>query len=215
MESSGQQFQSMVHAVKLRFTVYMVTDRNGGGLYYPTDLDSKTEEPVVNTLWYKHLEAYIQQADHLDEYQDESKDVGIFCFNEEVVKQAAHLNGAGGPSRVDVRLPSIGVYDLVYVWRSFGRQWLNGLLFPAIALLTMPYIMWLTWRTCWQQIRNLMFACSMWKDLYKTLGTLLFSSWNKGSCAWRMWEPPDLYYATSRYWGKCTCGQCNLRPVTV
>ena len=70
----------MVHDGKLHTAVWMVTDRNGGGLYCPTYLDPKTGEPAIDVLRSKHPEAHIPEADHFDEYQDEPNDVGIFCF---------------------------------------------------------------------------------------------------------------------------------------
>ena len=70
----------MVHDGKLCATVWMVTHRNGGGFYCPTDLDSKTGEPVIDVLRHKHPEARITEADHFYEYQDEPNDVGIFYF---------------------------------------------------------------------------------------------------------------------------------------
>ena len=50
LESKGRRFNALVQSGKLRNAVRTVTDRNGGGLYRPTDACSKTGEPVLEVL---------------------------------------------------------------------------------------------------------------------------------------------------------------------
>ena len=102
LETAGNKFQSLVHDGKLSAAVRSVTNRANGGLYRPDDKCSKeTTRLVIDILREKHPEGKIPPALHFEDMGEIDPDIGIFCYEEDVLTQSTHLTGAAGPDGVD------------------------------------------------------------------------------------------------------------------
>jgi hypothetical protein len=55
------RYDAMVLGGKVRAAVRMVTNKGGGGLYHPYNLDSKSGCPVIDVLCEKHPDCCVHQ----------------------------------------------------------------------------------------------------------------------------------------------------------
>ena len=83
----------MVKSRRLRDTVRMVTERDPGGLYQPSNKCTKTGVPVIDILRAKHPDSVIPEVEHFDEYSviittECQQSMPIHCAEDEVVKGA-------------------------------------------------------------------------------------------------------------------------------
>ena len=84
-----------------------VTDRGQGGLYKPTDLDSKTGEPVIDVLRTKFPSPVTPaEGDPLvfqkpPDFEEENVDAFVYVDADHVESRSSKLHGAAGPSGVD------------------------------------------------------------------------------------------------------------------
>ena len=84
----------------------IITNRDLGGLYLPTDKCTHTGRSVINILREKHPEPVIPDESHFDEYPaDVSKEcmtsMPLYCTDEIVAKAAKSLGGCAGPAGID------------------------------------------------------------------------------------------------------------------
>lgn len=77
IDSLGRRFDAMLTAGKLRAATRTVTDRAGGSLYRPDDLDSKTGRPVLEVLQEKHPKIRIPAAEDFKVYEDGPEDMEL------------------------------------------------------------------------------------------------------------------------------------------
>jgi hypothetical protein len=94
----------MVLGGKVRATVRMVTDRDGGGAYRPYDLDSKSGCPVIEVLWEKHPAARVPSEEDFDVHPgapDCLDLMPVYCFKECIAKAATRLSSGAGPCDVE------------------------------------------------------------------------------------------------------------------
>ena len=116
-EANGRRYQGKIHDGKLRAAVRMVTDRNGGKFYLPTDKDSKTGRPVLEVLREKHPETAVPAEDDFDVYvEDAPEPLPFECYEEDVARKASSLTGGAGPDGTDSQtakhwLQRFGVYS--------------------------------------------------------------------------------------------------------
>ena len=68
LESACQKYDAIVKGGRVSSAVKMVTNRDLGGLYRPTDACSKTGRPVIDILREKHPEGVIPDVSHFDTY---------------------------------------------------------------------------------------------------------------------------------------------------
>jgi len=104
VESAGRRYDSMILSGKLRAAVRMITDRDPGGLFRPSDKCSKTGRPVIDVLREKHPEGIVPNAADFDEHpggEELLDSPPVFCFEENVAKAAVKLSGGAGPCGVE------------------------------------------------------------------------------------------------------------------
>jgi hypothetical protein len=94
----------MVLSGKVRAAIRMVTERDPGGLFRPSDICSKTGTLVLDVLRDKHPDAVVPTLDDFDVHPDTPHPLDtplLCCFEEQVAKAVAKLSGGGGPCGVD------------------------------------------------------------------------------------------------------------------
>ena len=96
----------MVKGGRISSSVKMVTNRDLGGLYRPTDACSKTGRPVIDILREKHPEGIIPDISHFDTYSERTTtecqtSMPVYCSEDEVAKVAKTHGGCAGPTGVD------------------------------------------------------------------------------------------------------------------
>ena len=101
LDSKARRFDALVRGGKMRSAVRMLTERDGGNLYGPDDLDTKTGRPVWDVLQDKHPEGVVPAAEDFDAYAEEPDALEVNCWEEDVATIASRLNGAAGPCGVD------------------------------------------------------------------------------------------------------------------
>jgi hypothetical protein len=100
-EQRAKTYARLVLQGKLRAAVRWLTEREKGGVLLPDDLDSKTNEPVIDVLRSKHPDARVPDVSVLEAYEilPDLQDVDI---TEETVEQVARrLSGSAGPGGTD------------------------------------------------------------------------------------------------------------------
>ena len=107
-ESVARRYASTFLNGKHRQAVRNVTDRGQGGLYKPSDRDSKTGEPVIDVLRSKFPQARIPMEDGSDlmfqipdDFEKENAAAFIYVAEDTIQERASKLHGAAGPSGVD------------------------------------------------------------------------------------------------------------------
>ena len=81
----------MVKGGRINSAVKMVTARDLGGLYRPSDKCSKTGRPVIDILREKHPDGVIPDVSHFDTYSDTTTiecqtSMPLYCAEDEVAK---------------------------------------------------------------------------------------------------------------------------------
>ncbi len=69
IDSLGQKFENKIHDGKLRATIRMVMECDGGKIYGPGNVDSKTGLPVINALHQKYPATHVPDEADFDEYE--------------------------------------------------------------------------------------------------------------------------------------------------
>ena len=88
----------MVLSGKVRAAIRMVTERDPGGLFRPSDICSKTGTLVLDVLRDKHPDAVVPTLDDFDVHPDTPHPLDtplLCCFEEQVAKAVAKLSGGG------------------------------------------------------------------------------------------------------------------------
>ena len=104
VESAARRYNSMVLSGKVRAAVRMVTERDPGGLFRPSDLCSKTGRLVMDVLRDKHPTAVVPPPEDFDTHPDPPDlwdTPQLHCYEEQVAKAVARLSGGAGPCGVD------------------------------------------------------------------------------------------------------------------
>ena len=101
LDSKARRYDALMREGKIRSAVRMLTERDGGSLYGPDDLDTKTGEPVWDVLQAKHPDGVVPPARNFDAYAEVPEPLVINCWEEDVAVIASRLNGAAGPCGVD------------------------------------------------------------------------------------------------------------------
>ena len=70
LDTTRRKYDTMVNGGRMRSAVCVVTARDLGGLYRPSDKCSKTGRPLINILRGKHPESVIPDTDHFGVYSD-------------------------------------------------------------------------------------------------------------------------------------------------
>ena len=96
----------MIRRGQVRSAVRVVTNRDLGGLYLPTDTCTKTGRPVIDILREQHPEITIPEESDFDKYSaqvtEESKTTMPLYFTEEdVAKAAKGLDECAGPTGIN------------------------------------------------------------------------------------------------------------------
>ena len=68
LEEAGKKYDAMIKRGQVRSAVRMVTQRDLGGLYQPTDKCTKTGRPAIDILREKHPAGVIPNVTHFDTY---------------------------------------------------------------------------------------------------------------------------------------------------
>ncbi len=106
-ESEARRFAATLQSGNIRKAVREVTDRGQGGLYKPTDLDSKTGEPVIDVLRTKFPSPVTPaEGDPLvfqkpPDFEEENVDAFVYVDADHIESRSSKLHGAAGPSGVD------------------------------------------------------------------------------------------------------------------
>ena len=106
-ESEARRFAATLQSGNIRKAVREVTDRGQGGLYKPTDLDSKTGEPVIDVLRAKFPSPVTPaEGDPLvlqkpPGFEEENVDAYVYVDADHIESRSSKLHGAAGPSGVD------------------------------------------------------------------------------------------------------------------
>ena len=106
LEEAGRKYDSMIRRGQVRSAVRVVTNRDLGGLFLPTDTCTKTGRPVIEFLHEQHPDAVIPEVSDFDVYSakdtEEAKTTMPLYFTEEdVAKAAKNLGGCAGPTGID------------------------------------------------------------------------------------------------------------------
>ena len=125
----------MVLSGKVREAVRMVTERDPGGLFGPSDLCFKTGHLVMDVLRDKHPNAVVPPPEGFDTHPD-PPDLwdapSLYCYEEQVAKAVARLSGGAGPCGVDgIMLRSC--CGMVLTRSAFVLKSPNGLASSAMA----------------------------------------------------------------------------------
>ena len=85
----------------------MLRERDGGSLYMPDDLCTKTKKPVMEVLEEKHSEGVIPRCEDFEEYVEDGEEEGpclpVFCLGEDVAVMVSRLQGTSGPCGVTAK----------------------------------------------------------------------------------------------------------------
>ena len=123
VESVGGRFDGLIKDGKLRAAVRSVTECGRGCLYQPGDKCTKTGRPVLDILREKHPEARIPAEKDFDVYPNTPDSIGIFVFEEDVVKQVAFCTGTVSPSGVNADALKAWLLWYGAHWRRFPWKW--------------------------------------------------------------------------------------------
>jgi hypothetical protein len=100
-EQRAKTYARLVLQGKLRAAVRWLTEREKGGVLLPSDLDSKTNEPVIDVLRSKHPDAKVPDISVLEEYETVPDFVDLDITEETVEQTARRLSGSAGPGGTD------------------------------------------------------------------------------------------------------------------
>ena len=95
----------MIKRGHVRSVVRVVTNRDLGDLYLPTDTCTKTGRPVIDILREKHPDPTIPDESHFDEYSAEVTEesmttMSLYFTDKDVAKAAKGLGGCAGPAGI-------------------------------------------------------------------------------------------------------------------
>ena len=101
----------MVIEGKRREAVRWVTNRDGGGVLHPDDIDQKSGKTVAEVLESKHPACMIPDLGQegwasFEEYEERLNSVPVDCDQEIVQRVADRMKGGAGPSSVDAKAMS-------------------------------------------------------------------------------------------------------------
>ncbi|KAL7540686.1 hypothetical protein ACHAWF_006753 [Thalassiosira exigua] len=106
-DSQARRYDALIREGRLRSAVRMLTERDGGSLYMPDDLCTKTKKPVIEVLEEKHPEGVIPRREDFEEYVEDEEEDGpclpVFCWEEDVAVMASRLQGTSGPCGVTAK----------------------------------------------------------------------------------------------------------------
>ena len=110
-DSIARRYHSMVIEGKLREAVRWVTNRDGGGVLHPDDVDQKSGKTVAEVLESKHPACMIPDLGQegwasFEEYEERLNSVPVDCDQEIVQRVADRMKGGAGPSSVDAQAMS-------------------------------------------------------------------------------------------------------------
>ena len=109
--SPGRAYNGKVLAGKLRSAVRGATDRGGGGVLFPDDVDTKTGRPVMEVLEGKHPHLRVPdlsdpECSAFEEYPELPEAIPMDFSEDDVTWVASKLSGsagAAGPEAVEFR----------------------------------------------------------------------------------------------------------------
>ena len=108
-ERVARKFNAQVLAGKVRSAVRQATDRSGGGLLDPFEMDVNTGNPVHQTLRDKHPEIHVPDLNSDDvhcfeDYENVPGMLPLHISDDAMVKVGKRLKGGAGPSGVSSHL---------------------------------------------------------------------------------------------------------------
>ena len=104
-DSIGRNFCSMVIDGRLRAEVCWVTNRSGGNVLNPEDLDINTGRPVIDVLKENHRECVMPEIGQegwtsFESYDERLDSVPLDCDQETVTEVTGKMSRGAGPSGV-------------------------------------------------------------------------------------------------------------------
>ena len=90
------KYAKIAHCGHLRKAVCFITDRDGGHVLSPEDINSKLNQPVKDVMDGKHPRRRDIDANHLEEYEELPKFQEVVITGEMVERVAKKLSGSGG-----------------------------------------------------------------------------------------------------------------------
>ena len=100
-ESKARSFNATLISGRLRQAVSKLTDRGGGGVLMPDDIDSKSGRPVLDVLKDKHPPMREPGVAAMPSYEELPDHVRLLINEEMVAEVAGKLSGSAGPGGTD------------------------------------------------------------------------------------------------------------------
>jgi hypothetical protein len=101
------KYNNMVLGGKVRAAVRKVTNRGARRPYCLHNLDSKSGRLVIGVLRDTHLDCRVPSDEDFNAYPDAANlldTMPVYCYEECVMKAAAHLSGSAGPCGVEAEM---------------------------------------------------------------------------------------------------------------
>ncbi len=100
-EQRGKTFSRLVLQGKLRSAVRYLTERDGGEIMLPDEIDAKTGDTVLDVLQSKHPDMRVPDIALMEEYDTLPDFVELDITADTVEKVARRLSGSAGPGGTD------------------------------------------------------------------------------------------------------------------
>ena len=100
-EQRGKTFSRLALQGKLRSAVRYLTERDGGEIMLPDEIDAKTGDTVLDVLQSKHPDMRVPDIALMEEYDTLPDFVELDITADTVEKVARRLSGSAGPGGTD------------------------------------------------------------------------------------------------------------------
>ena len=101
-EHRAKMFDQKVRRGQLSAAVSYISDKGGGGIFYPEDIDEKTGNTVRSELLNKHPSLLDPGLESLEDFEETPEFIDLSITAEHVEKVANHLSGGAGLTGFDL-----------------------------------------------------------------------------------------------------------------